>query len=223
MSSDRTDGGTVRETIERHVRAIAPTVYEGMAQSLILANRRAEGLSHPKYPHNLPMQARMELREYLEGVELDGGWLLAGNSRLMAELTLELPQENLVMRFLKERRRTYPGGVPVAGSNLARSNEWTNQSLDLTVPGHDVTVIEDDPINLLLLWDFLDVQSHDGFGLRVVHTLKPGSYGHAVPIDLIINLDATGFTASRLKFQGSGDSEEFFVDLTEEKVEDDAS
>lgn len=124
------------------------------------------------------------------------------------------------MQFLKERRRTYPGGVPTAGKNKERRQRWANDPLDLAIPGlptGDAT----DPVRLLLLWDFLAEGGLGEFSLRIVHPLEPGVYGSAVPCDLILDVNDGGEIFKSLEFTGAADEEDLFgmVDVAAEENE----
>lgn len=202
--------------IESQAKALGPALHAGMAVSLSLAGRRMRGLDHARYPHLLPLTMRVEFREYLEREVLPSGWLVGGDSRAMGQLLLQQPDLGMEMRFVKERRRSYPGGVPHAGKNGARRQRWTQDPLDFDIPGAPIDVIN--PVNLLLCWDFASRETLDEFRLRIVHTLAPGSYGAEVPCDLILDVEDGGSIFSRLKFAGSDDDEDFFkVEISEEE------
>jgi hypothetical protein len=89
---------------------------------------------------------------------------------------------------------------------------WDDSPLQERLPGMPRTSHDADWTKLLLLWDLLDSQDiKSGFTLRIVHTLAPGTYGSAVPIDLSIPLDASGGSWESLEFSGGDDAENFFV------------
>jgi hypothetical protein len=74
------------------------------------------------------------------------------------------------------------------------------------------------PLNLLLCWDFASRESRDEFRLRIVHTVAPGTYGDAVPCDLILDVEDGGSIFSRLKFTGSEEDDDFFkIEISEEE------
>lgn len=203
--------GGIREVIQSQAELLGPVLHAGMATSLVTSTSRRGGLSHKKYPHVLPQLLRCDLREYLEQEGLPMGWALAGDSRKMAQLTLEHDEHQLELRFLKERRRTYPGGVPVAGRNPARRGKWINQELDLRVQQPEESA--PDPYSLLLLWDFVG-SDLDQFSLRIVHTLEAGVYGREVPCDLILEVGDGGSIFSRLSFVGDPEDDDLFADNT---------
>ncbi len=214
-------GDDVRQVIEVQAEALGPVLHSGVATALAAARKRGRGLEHPKYPHLLPFLMRAELREFLETNRLPDGWVVNGDPRLMGQLLLVNAEHNLATRFLKERRRTYPNGVPTAGANGARQQFWTNIPLDL-----DFLSLESDPatrrrigpVQLLLLWDFLKPQNLDEFTLRVVHTLSPGVYGRTVPCDLVLDVKDGGEIFNRLAFKGSEEEQNFFaVELDHEE------
>lgn len=76
-----------------------------------------------------------------------GEWRLGWRPQTDGAITPHDPAHDLTLRVLKERRRTHPGGVPIAGHNAARRNVWGQPK-----------VLEDDEVvaeghgSLLLLW-----------------------------------------------------------------------
>jgi len=211
MSNDE-----ARRVIQAQAEALGPTLHAGMAVSLAAAGQRMRGLAHDRYPHLLPLTMRAEFREHLEREGVPNGWALGGDSRAMGQLLLQHSELGLEMRFVKERRRSYPGGVPTAGKNSARRQRWTQDPLDFLISGAPLSVIN--PLNRLLCWDFASGGNLDEFRLRIVHTLEPGTYGAAVPCDLILDVEDGGTIFSRLKFAGSDDEEDFFkVEISEEE------
>lgn len=207
-----------RAVIEAQAQALGPVLHSGMAVSLAAARRRMRGLEHARYPHLLPLTMRAEFREFLELEPIANGWILGGDSRAMGQLLLQQPDLGLEMRFVKERRRAYPGGVPTAGKNHGRRQWWTQDRLDFDALEASSDVVN--PVNLLLCWDFASNETLDEFRLRIVHTLAPGSYGAAVPCDLILDVEDGGNIFTRLKFVGSEDDEDFFkIEIGEEENE----
>jgi hypothetical protein len=203
-------GDEARLAIETQARALGPVLHAGMATALVSSRKRQFGLDYTKYPHLLPLMLRCALREHLETEALPPGWAVGGDPRLMGQLTLEHAELKLDMRFLKERRRTYPGGVPVAGRNPARRERWINQPLDIEMPGASPAAA---PLSLLLLWDFVDGDL-DEFSLRIVHTLAPGVYGAKVSCDLILDVQVGGSIFARLTFAGDAEDGDLFADTT---------
>jgi hypothetical protein len=211
MSNDE-----AKTVIEAQAEALGPALHAGTAVALSAAGQRMRGLDHGRYPHLLPLTMRVEFREHLEREGLPNGWLVGGDSRAMGQLLLQQPDLGIEMRFVKERRRSYPGGVPHAGKNGARRQRWAQDPLNLDIPGAPNDLLS--PVNLLLCWDFASHEKLDEFRLRIVHTLAPGSYGAAVPCDLILDVENGGSIFSRLKFAGSDDDEDFFkVEISEEE------
>lgn len=208
-------GVNFRQVIEVQATVLGPVLHAGVATSLAAARTRNRGLSHQRYPYLIPSHMRAELREYLEANPLPNGWLLGGDSRRMGQLLLAQPDLNVEMRVLKERRRTYPNGVPVAGKNQARREVWA----DVPIDDLDFSAPPADPARFLLLWDFRR-GSLDEFTLRIVHTIAPGVYGKAVPCDLILDVNDGGEIYKRLAFTGSPDDDDLFaVDVAEEENE----
>lgn len=198
---------------------LAPRMYEGVSSALAAAAVRAKGLEHEEFPHLRPMLARAELRQYLKAEGLPPQWTLDGNPRSMGQLYLSAPDLALRLRFLKERRKSYPGGVPVAGKNRARQEAW-NQ-LALPMPEVDRTAAAKTQ-DLLLLWDFANKQSiAEGFTLRIVRPLAPGVYGKPVPYDINITLKAGGNIFTNMSFAGDPETEDFFGDAHIDRAEND--
>ncbi|WP_457070829.1 hypothetical protein [Mycobacteroides abscessus] len=186
------------------------------------AAKRAQGLPRDVFPHFLPLAVRCDLRLVLEGEGLPRGWRLGGNPGLMGQLLLENDEHQISMRFLKERRRTRPGGVPHAGLNRARREAWAQPltlPLDFGTAGGVVILGRPEAkVELLLCWDHADPKEGDAFTLRIVHTIAPGTYGSAVPCDLIIDLEHGGGVFTKLIFPGSDDPQDFFpIDISEEE------
>jgi hypothetical protein len=109
-----------RAAIETQAQALGSVLHAGLAVALTSAGKRMQGLSYDRYPHLLPLTMRAELREYLEREVIPNGWVVRGDSRAMGQLLLQQPGLGMEMRLVKERRRSYPGGVPTAGKNFAR-------------------------------------------------------------------------------------------------------
>lgn len=211
--------GEVRRAIEVQAGALGPSLHAAVATSLAGALGRNAGLRHSKYPHLMPLTMRAEMRECLERKPMVNDWKVDGDSRKMGQLILARPDLNMEMQFLKERRGTYPGGVPTAGRNETRRQRWINDPLDLDLSGGEANEIS--PVRLLLLWDFLEPQTLDQFTLRVVHPLKPGRYGKAVPCDLILEVNDGGEIFKSLEFTGSASDENLFGEIDIDEEEDD--
>lgn len=212
--------GEIRRAIEVQAGVLGAALHAGMATSLAGALARNRGLQHTKYPHLMPLTVRAEMREYLEANPMANDWRVDGDPRKMGQLLLAHPDLNMEMQFLKERRRTYPGGVPTAGKNKARRQRWSNDPLDLELPVAP-HLASTGPVRLLLLWDFLDVQTLEQFRLRIVHPLEPGVYGKAVACDLILDVNDGGEIFKILEFTGSPDDDDLFgeIDIDEEEGE----
>jgi hypothetical protein len=191
------------------VAPISPLLFQDTSIALTNAERRIGDLTRSGAVHLRALTMREELRAMLVDQDLMG-WAIEGNPAKMGELYLKHPQAGLLLRVLKERRKTYPGGVPVAGSNQARRAYWA-QHFQPTLPIPGLPTAE--PLNLHLLWDLVNGQDiEQGFTLRVVHTTEPGTYGSRVPIDLSVELDATVNPWANLQFLGDDEMEDFFPD-----------
>jgi hypothetical protein len=194
------------------VSPISPLLYQDTAIAITNAENRVGDLVRRGHLHLRSLTTRAELRAQLEGQALSG-WVVMGNPALMGELYLHHPEAGMTLRVLKERRRTYPGGVPVAGSNRARQQYWAQD----TFPGMPQTPRDNDEIRLLLLWDLVSATDIGrGFVLRVVRTTAVGQYGSSVPIDLSVDLSASGAAWEHLQFVGYDEPEDFFrIDVDE--------
>ncbi|MFD9664813.1 hypothetical protein ACFWAY_24835 [Rhodococcus sp. NPDC059968] len=204
----------MKQLVVTQAEILSPRMYEGVSSALADADVRARGFRHTKYPHFRPMAARLAFREYLETEGLPPQWQVDGNPAAMGQLYLSAPELGLKLRFLKERRKTYPSGVPVAGNNRARRDAWTQSAKqgalftrsDLGSPQKPLSVHE-----LLLLWDYKKKAALDeGFTLRIVRPLAAGVYGNAVPFDLDIALRPGGSIFTTMAFAGDSDDEDFF-------------
>lgn len=203
MTSDET-----RLLIEQAVSAIGTPLYEGVATGFAQAQARLASLANLKdYPSIQPMLARCEMRNFWLANPLPGAWGVRGNPRLSGQTILANAESGLRLRLLKERSRTYPGGVPVAGSNSARQREWTQPRLGVSLP-HGVIK---EPARLLLLWDrLLDRSGDEAITVRVVHPLEPGVYGRSVPIDMDFKVEPDGGIFDALTFRGDPQPDDFF-------------
>lgn len=192
--------------VAEQARLLGPRLYEGMAVAIEAANTRARGLAPDRYPHLRPLITRAEAREYFERTGLPVPWRVGGNPVLMGQLYLDAPVCGLSLRMLKERRRTYPNGVPVAGSSNARVKAW-QEPLPFLVPAE----LPRRRVELLLLWDYrLGLDNQPAFTLRIVHPVEPGVYGRAVRCDLDLEVRTGGSIFETLVFTGDSDDEDFF-------------
>jgi hypothetical protein len=191
------------------IAPISPLLFRGTANALTNAERRIGDLVANGAFHLRALTVREELRAMLSDQDLMG-WVVEGNPAKMGELYLRHPAAGLLLRVLKERRSTYPGGVPVAGANQARRTYWAQPYQPmLPIPG----MAPAKTLGLHLLWDLVNGKDiEEGFTLRVVHTTEPGTYGSRVPIDLSVELDATMDPWTNLQFRGDDQIEDFFPD-----------
>ncbi|MFC6155385.1 hypothetical protein [Kribbella jiaozuonensis] len=204
------------ELVKAEVHRLGPVVFEGMSTSIASAAKRAKGLDHSECPHLRPLIVRTELRRYLKREGLPDDWTIGGNPALMGQINLVNKQAGLQLRVLKERSRTYPGGVPTAGRSPKRQEYWT-APLFLMPGGRSGRLSE-----LLLLWDYASVQKvAEGFTIRVVHPTESGDYGRKVRCDMDFAIMPGGTVFETLVFQGDEDPVNFF-DAEIDEVEDDA-
>lgn len=208
----------IRPFITHEAAAFSSTLTESMATAMGQARIDSRRYPHEDFPHVMPLLLRCAMRMELASYALPTGWEISGNSRLMGQLLLTHSELAVDLRLLKERRRTYAGGVPPAGRNPARRRAWTG---DITLP-FEVDAAEPERTTILWVWDFVG-QPHDedgGFTQRLVHTLAPGSYGRAVPCDLSLDLLPGGGIFDRLEFAGGEESTDFFHVQLDETAED---
>lgn len=210
----------MRHRVERCADTVSLDLFEGITTGVAGARAMLRALPNmDDYPHLVSLNARAFMREYWLANGLPGEWTVSGNSRLMGQTILSNAFENVEMRLLKERRRTYPGGVPIAGSNWTRRDAWRQAPLDIEVPGQPVS---DDTVRLLALWDIAE-DDDLVVSVRVVHTLQPGVFGSRVPIDLSYEIKPTGGIFDMLQFRGDAEDEDFFADIDREENEGDAA
>lgn len=215
-----TFGRDVRPQITAEAQRLAPHLHEGVAGGLGAARRRLAGLSHQSHPVLLPLVMRAEVRECLQARGLPEGWTITGESRLMEQLLLVHTEYRFTLRFLKERRRSYPGGIQPAGRNRARRDVWSSPTLDL---GPEFEPRVPDVITFLWVWDLQDPHDLDGgFSQRLVHTVEPGVYGRAVPCDLSLELLPGGEIFDRLTFVGDPALTDLFAVEVDESQSDEA-
>jgi hypothetical protein len=210
--------GVTRTLVQDRVGTIAQPLYEGVSAGLADASARLAGYPHlDEYPALIPILARHSMRNYW----IDGGitdqWQVLGQPHLMGQVILVHADDNLELRLLKERIKTYPGGAPVAGKNHDRRQYWTSPTLPIEVPG----VSDTERTRLLLLWDRVILEDETRISVRVVHTLAPGYYGSAVPIDMSFNIEPSGQMFDQLAFEGDAQDEDLFPNIAEDDNEGD--
>ena len=206
----------MHQIVEVQAGLLGPRLYEGMSFAIQDAAGRAKGLDHTKYPHLRPLLTRSSLREHLEAEGLPARWQIGGNPSLMGQLYLSETTLGLKLRVLKERRRTYPGGVPIAGLSPTRRLTWQAPLFPISA----ITPPAQVPVNeLLLLWDYADKDKiKEGFTLRIVHTVEAGQHGRPVRCDIDFAVKTGGTIFENLTFTGDADEENFFA--TEAEIDD---
>lgn len=208
----------IRPVITDEAAALSATLHEAVAAGLAVARTSARPFPHEKFPHLLPMHVRCAVRMDLEQRALPRGWTPAGDSRLMGQLMLHNEDLRLDLRFLKERRRTYPGGVSPAGRNPTRQHAWREpESLPFSDEDFAALAAIEPVTTVLWVWDF-EGEAEDpegGFVQRLVHTIEPGVFGRAVPCDLSLDLLPGGGIFDRLAFAGGDHETDFFPDAVE--------
>lgn len=197
---------------------LQPIVMEAVSRGHAFADWATQGKSRKKYPFLHPINLRVGFRDFLDSVTLPDGWQVGGNSTLMGQTLLV--SDDFQIRFLKERRRTYPGGTPPAGRNHARRAFYYQPKL---LNFDDVTTHLDIPMKerLLLLWDYGHPETGPELELRMVRPIEGGTFGRVVPIDLSVPLNDL---LTEIKFI-SADEEDldlFSVEISKEENENDA-
>ena len=192
-------------TVHDLVSPVALPLHEGMAAGLADARSRLGTMGRiDEAPHLIALATRHAARNYFMDGGLPPRWRVEGKPYLMGQVIVEGPGVSL--RVLKERRRSYPGGVPVAGSGRARQLAWSNVEWDLMGDPKPET------LDLLCVWDYRD----DGISIRVVRPLHPGVYGSPVKLDVSYEVRPGGELFSTSRFAGGDDD----TDLYEETVID---
>jgi len=203
------------------LQALAPTLHEALSLAIADAHAGASGLLHERHPHVRPLLTRSHFRENLEAQHDLSGWGLGGDPRLMGQIYLVNTGLGLRLRFLKERRKSYPGGVPVAGRNPARRAVWAGEE-QLEIFHDDGCELASGMPHLLLLWDYLWGQNPHGlpgFTLRAVQPLAPGQYGQAVPLGFSLDISRNDTMFTSLVFPGAADDDNLFAEIDTEANE----
>lgn len=214
----------IRPVITHEAAVLSGTLNDALAVALSHAKAETARYDFTRFPHLMPMNLRCGMRLELERVALPAGWELGGDSRLMGQLLLSNDEHGIDLRFLKERCRSYPGGIPTAGRNPARRAAWSNRDTPLPTleDGDTFTAVEEERTTILWTWDLVGSLAQDppAFRQRFVHTTAPGVYGRAVPCDLSLDLLPTGGIFDRLEFAGGESEHDFFSVELDETVED---
>ena len=196
------------------VAPISPLLFQDVSDALANTEQRVGDLVRGGAVHLRALTMREELRAMLADQDLLG-WAIGGKTGKMGKLYLKHPATGLLLLVLKERRKTYPGGIPVAGANKARRAYWSQpnaaQWIQGALTGHGMPPAE--PLGLLLVWDLVNARNLEhGFTLRVVRTAEPGDFGSRVRLDLSVELDATASAWDHLQFLCDDAIEDFFPD-----------
>lgn len=190
-------------------RSIGPCYHDLMSVAIARAGNAMPDEGGADYQWYFAMSVRAHFSALCKTDALPEGWKSTGNPRLMGQIILANDELSLELRFLKERR-TYPGGVPIAGRNMAR-REYYIGSEQLSLFEYGSVVLQPSPVKALLLWDYIDLANPKlGFTSRIAVTNGPGVFGQRVP--LIASVDVR--SEPPIGFEGlmfSGDQEE--VDL----------
>jgi len=210
----------VRRAVKGYADSASVALWEGLAAGIAEAEATLRGLPHRSdYPFALPLLARMHMRNYWIDGGAPAGWVVGGNPRLMGQTLLLHKEANIEMRLLKERRRTYPGGVPVAGTNAERRQYW-QAMLPFNSVFPNESLVED-RLRLLLLWDRVMSGGEGRLTLRIVRTLGPGIYGQRVPLDMNYEIKQHGGIFDHLRFPGDPQDDDLFADIDWQENEGD--
>ena len=188
---------------------LSEPLMEAFSTSVAHLESEASRYSQFRFPAIRPMLMRASVRLALEEGLLPEGARVGGNPHQNCELLIEY--KNLTMRVLKENRRLFPGGIPVAGRNDARRAYYQQMSLeDMLFTGDSC---EDAPLNLILLWEWIDVENRkQGVDLRLVHTIGAGRWSASpVPVDLSIPIVSDVGFYSNLEFETTEETQDFFA------------
>lgn len=206
-----------RASVEALLAGVGVSLYEGVTAGLAASDALLERVPYREdYPWLASAHARVGARNYWRDNGIGDGWMLGGNPRLMGQTLLEHAEDGIVLRLLKERRRSYPGGVPVAGNNDERREQWQQPALAVDVHNSHVTP---EQVVLLLLWDRHIEEARDVVSVRAVHTLAPGIYGQAVPIDMSFDIEPGGTVFNRLTYRGDDQPDDFFAHIARDENE----
>lgn len=201
------------EAVKALLDAVGVSLYEGVIAGLAASDAQMEGVGHREdYPWLASAHSRVGARNYWRDNGIGDGWMLGGNPRLMGQTLLHHAGDGVVLRLLKERRGPHPGGVPAAGPNDARREQWQQPPLAVDVRDASQTP---DQVVLLLLWDRQTQDERDLVTVRAVHTLAPGAFGRAVPIDMSFDINPSGTVFDRLAYRGDDQPDNFFAHIDE--------
>ncbi len=217
----------IRPVITHEATVLSSTLNDALAAALGHAITETARYDLKKFPHLMPMNLRCGMRLELEKVALPTGWEVGGDSRLMGQLLLVNEEHGIDLRFLKERRRSYPGGIPIAGQNRARRAAWSNRDSPLPTleDGDAFTIVEREHTMILWTWDLVGTLAQDppAFRQRFVHTTAPGVYGRGVPCDLSLDLLPSGGIFDRLEFTGGEAKHDFFSTVELDETSEDGN
>lgn len=204
--------------IGKLVAELEPVVVEGVSHGLNFADRAMQNADRQTFPFYHPLSLRVGFRLFFDSFALPEGWELGGDPARMGQTLLV--SSDYQIRFLKERRRTYPGGAPPAGRNHARQAFYYQPPLlDLNDVKDRLDIHERE--RLLLLWDYGDPEQGAEIELRLVRPIGPGIYGEKVPTDLSVPLNGL---STEFRFVGANeeDLDLFSVEISKEENGDDA-
>lgn len=212
----------IRPIITHEAAVLSGLLNDSLAAALYQAKSETKRYDFATFPFLMPMNLRCAMRLELEQAALPDGWAVGGNPRLMGQLFLSNEEHGIDLRFLKERRRTYPGGIAPAGRNPARIAAYSTRETPFPGLECDLDVPEIERTTILWVWDLAGslADEHPAFTQRLVHTTAAGVYGRAVPCDLSLDLLPTGGIFDRLEFTGGDTETDFFHVELDETVED---
>ncbi|MDK8236776.1 hypothetical protein [Actinomyces urogenitalis] len=199
------------ELVTQAVNVLSAPLWEAQSSAMSETAIRCEGLNPHDHLSTWAHMTRSTMRLALEGSDLPEGWTVGGNPR---KNELYLVNDQMRLRYLKESRAAYPGGVPAAGSSMARRAYWAQPLFETDRAGSRASGC--DAIDLLLLWGYSQQDADDGFTMRVVHTTGVGRIGQRTPLDLSIAVTPTVGLEGGLRFNAQTESTNFFAWLDED-------
>ena len=166
------------------------------------------------YPSLRSMLTRAHMRNYwMDNPQV--GWEVGGNPKRNCQCLLIDRRHGLSLRLLKENRRLSPGGTPAAGHSTARREAWAQPLPDdfLALPASPT---RQELTELFLLWDRTIVTGEPRVSVRVVHTIAPGVFGRAVPLDMSFEIEPGGTMFDALEFPGDPDEPDLWAEIDDD-------
>lgn len=199
-----------RRLLTREAMALAPTLYEALDDAVA----EARGLRFPesKQPHLHSALRRAAFRENLEARGVPEGWTVGGNPRQSGQTILHLDGAGITLRVLSESTVT-TNGVPHAGLNASRREEWRTVSMPLPIFGEGISEVASRALLLLM-----NSRSKEPT-LRIVRTVSEGQYRGTVQCDYSLAMTRTIDVLGHATFDTKED-DNFYATLEQEESGD---